>query len=301
MDLLARATSFVRVVEAGSLSAAARSLALSLPAMSRQIATLEHELGVSLLERTTRHLRVTEEGRRFLVHAIALVREAEAARASVSRGGPIVGELRISTSVSLGLLRIIPALPRLRAAHPGLRLEVRLEERPVELVGEGVDLVVRAGLGLPDTAHLVAHPLASFTRHLVASPRYLRAHGTPRATGQLSHHAAIVGPTSDPRWELEGVAIPIAPALRVGTLVGIRDAAIAGLGIALLPDFVTAEAVAAGALRVVLPAVTASAVVAHALVRVEARGNPRHEAVLAHLRATLPDAHARPPAPKPVS
>lgn len=265
------------------MSAAARSLGLSLAAMSRQMSTLETELGASLLERTTRHQRLTEEGRRFLAHATALVREAEAARASVRTGGELRGDLVLSASVSLGLLRIIPSLPKLAAAHPALRVELRLEERTVDLVGAGVDLVVRAGTALPDTGQLIAQPLATFARHIVAAPRYLRARGTPRTLAALSTHAAIVGPSTPAR--LNEVALDVR--YRIGTLVGIRDAAIAGLGIAVLPEFVVADALASGALRRVLATTEIAPVHAHALYRIEARGNPRIDAIVAHLKTAL--------------
>ncbi|HEY4057916.1 MAG TPA: LysR family transcriptional regulator [Kofleriaceae bacterium] len=288
MDFLGRAASFVRVVESGSMSAAARSLGLSLAAMSRQMTTLEAELGASLLERTTRNQRLTEEGRRFLAHATSLVREADAARASVRTSTMISGDFVISASVSLGLLRIIPALPRLAASHPALRVELQLEERTVELVGAGVDLAVRAGLALPDTSHVIAQQLATFPRHVVAAPRYLRTHGTPKTMAALASHAMITGPTSPARIEHEGTPIALDVRYRIGTLVGIRDAAIAGLGIAMLPHFVTAEAIAAGTLKPLLAGSAVPAVHAHALYRIEARGNPRIDAVLSHLRATLP-------------
>lgn len=284
MDFLGRAASFIRVVESGSMSAAARGLGLSLAAMSRQMSTLERELGASLLERTTRHQRLTEEGRRFFAHATTLVREAEAARASVRTEQTLTGEFTLSTSVSFGLLLVIPSLPRLAAAHPSLRLELRLEERTVDLVGEGVDLVVRAGLALPDTAHVIAQPLATFPRRIVASPRYLRAHGTPRTIPALANHTMVAGPATSTRMELDGVALALDIRYRIGTLVGIRDAAIAGLGIAILPDFVTEDALAAGTLKPVLPATAVPPVHAHTLHRVEARGNPRIAAVTAHLR-----------------
>lgn len=290
MDFLGRAASFVRVVEAGSMSAAARSLGLSLAAMSRQMSTLESELGASLLERTTRHQRLTEEGRRFFSHATTLVRAADDARASVRTDKALTGEFTLSTSVSLGLLLVIPSLPRLTTAHPSLRLELRLEERTVDLVSEGVDLVVRAGLALPDTAHVIAQPLATFPRRIVASKHYLRTHGTPRSTAALASHAMITGPIAPARIELDGVPLSLDIRYRIGTLVGIRDAAIAGLGIAILPDFVTAEAIASGELKPVLPATVVPPVHAHTLHRVEARGNPRINAVIAHLRATFPRA-----------
>lgn len=300
MDFLGRAATFVRIVEAGSLSRAARSLGVSLSAISRQVTSLETELGATLLVRTTRAQRLTDEGLRFHEHATRLVREAELARASVRRDGAVGGSLTLSASVSLGLLRILPALPALFAKHPALDLELRLEERAVDLVGEGVDLAVRAGLALPETTSLVAQPLATFPRHLVASPSYLRRAGTPRDVAGLASRTAITGIRSGSTWELaEGNAAPVSvhmrARLRVETLLGIRDAAVAGLGVAILPEFVVAEALAARTLVRVLPKVTLSPVQAHAVYRVEARGSRTIAAVMAHLRTSLPSAAAPSP------
>ena len=200
MDFLAKAETFVRVVEAGSLSAAGRSLGLSLAAISRQMAALESELDAKLLLRTTRSLHLTDEGRRFHEHATRLLRDAEAARASVRPEGAIAGTVVVSASVSLGILRIVPSLPKLFAAHPALDLTLRLEDRSADLVSEGVDIAVRAGLDLPDTTSLVGQSLASFARVLVASPAYLRRHGTPRSVAALAEHRAILGLDSAGSW-----------------------------------------------------------------------------------------------------
>lgn len=292
MDLLARMRTLVRIVEVGSLSAAARSTKMSLAAVSRQVKSLEEELGVSLLARTTRSVRLTDEGRRFFEHASRLVRDADAAFASVRPDGAVAGRVVVSASVTLGVLRIVPSLPKLFAAHPRLDVELRLEDRATDLVGEGVDIAVRAGMSLPDTTSLVAHPLARFERFVVASPAYLRREGTPRNVAALASHHAVVGIDSRGSWTFaedgESRSVEVAPRLRVGTLVAIREAAVAGVGVAILPDFVAGDAIASGALRRILPRAELSAVSAHALHRVEQRGTPRVDAVLAYLRACLP-------------
>jgi DNA-binding transcriptional LysR family regulator len=204
--------------------------------------------------------------------------------------------------VSLGLLRIVPALSILRAAHPALRIELRLEEGVVDLVREGVDLAVHAGFALPDTTGIIAQPLVSGRQFIVASPRYLRVHGAPHDTASLAKHAAIGGIRSRSYWLLtEGgreSRVPVDIQLRVGTLLGIRDAAVAGLGLALLPEVVVADHLSAQSLRVVLPSVTAPPVSVHALYRVESKGSPRIDAVLKHLRATVPLARASDTSPR---
>jgi DNA-binding transcriptional LysR family regulator len=304
MDFLGRARTFVRVVEVGSLSAAARSLGVSLAAVSRQIGSLESELGAELLARTTRSQRLTDAGRRFHEHAVRLVREADAAVTSVRGEGHVAGDLTVSASVSLGVLRVVPELPVFLGAHPELRLELRLEERAVDLVGEGVDIALRAGLTLPDATGLVALKIATFRRFVVAAPKYLRAHGTPRDVGSLTGRAAIVGTRSGSRWDLtdeHGQAhnVVVDAKLRVGTLIGIREAAVAGLGLALLPEFVVSEALEARTLRVVLPRAEVAPVAVHAIHRTEARGSPRVRAFVAHLRRTMPLSTATSKSPTP--
>jgi DNA-binding transcriptional LysR family regulator len=292
MDFLAKAETFVRIVESGSFSAAGRSLGLSLAAISRQLAALESELGAKLLLRTTRSLQLTDEGRRFHEHANRLLRNAEAARASVRPEGAIAGNLVVSASVSLGILRIVPSLPKLFAAHPALELTLRLEDRSADLVGEGVDIAVRAGLGLPDTTSLVGQALAKFARVLVASPAYLRQKGTPRTVAALAEHQAILGLDSAGSWSFVEAGATRSAAmtaqLRVGTLLAVRSAALAGLGLAILPDFVVEKELAERSLKQLLPNSELAPVAAHALYRIENRGSPRIEAVIAHLRATIP-------------
>jgi len=292
MDFLAKAQTFVRIVEAGSFSAAGRSLGLSLAAISRQMAALESELGAKLLLRTTRSLQLTDEGRRFHEHANRLLRDAQAARASVRPEGAIAGSVVLSASVSLGILRIVPSLPKLFAAHPALELTLRLEDRSADLVSEGVDIAVRAGLELPDTTSLVGQSLASFARVLVASPTYLRRNGTPRSVAALAEHRAILGLESTGSWSFVEAGTKrtatMSAQLRVGTLLAIRSAALAGLGLAILPDFVVEKELGDRSLKAVLPDAELAPVAAHALYRVENRGSPRIDAIIRHLRATVP-------------
>lgn len=288
MDFLGKSATFLRVVESGSFSAAARSLRMSLAAVSRQLVALEEELGAKLLVRTTRSLQLTEEGRRFHVHAARLVEEADVARASVRTDGSLVGSVVLSASVTLGVLRIVPGVRKLTDAHSRLALELRLEDRETDLVSEGVDIAVRAGLALPDTTNLVAQKLASFARFVVAAPSYLRKRGTPRTITSLAQHAAVVGARSSATWSFPEATVTVRPALRVSTLLGVREAVFAGVGIAILPDFVVHEALASGALKRLLPEAGLAPATAHALYRREARGASRIDAVVRHLRATMP-------------
>jgi len=292
VDFLARARTLVRIVEARSFSAAARSLRLSLPAISRQVTTLEEELGAKLFTRTTRSLHLTDEGRRFHQHALRLVAEEDAARASVRPDREIGGTAVVTASVTLGVLRIVPWVPKLFTRHPALALDLRLDDRPSDLVSEGIDLAVRVNLTLPDSPNVVAQPLAEFRRVLVGSPSYLRRAGRPRSVESLAGHAAVASIGSSASWRFrEGErewAVEVPARLRVTTLVAVREAAVAGVGLAVLPDFVVERELAEGSLRALLPRASLPSVTAHALYRTETRGTPRIEALLEHLRATLP-------------
>ena len=289
MDLLAQMATFVRVVEAGHLSAAARALGLSLPAVSRQLRALEDELGVRLIVRTTRHLRVTEAGRRWHGHCTRILREVEEARHSVAPRG-VRGRVVVSASVTLGMHFVLPKLPALLRAHPGLSLDLRLEDNPVDLVADNVDLVFRAGFAVPPSASLIARPLPTIERVAVAAPSYLRAHGVPRAPDALLGHEAILqlsaaGPLERWRFELgaEQREVTVHGRLRLTTPLAIRDAAVAGLGVAWLPDWLVATDLAAGRLRRILAKWRSPRVSAWVLYRVEARGSAVIRAVLERL------------------
>lgn len=287
MDFLGRAETLVRVVETGSLSKAARARRLSLAAVSRQIASLEAEVGATLLARTTRRLTLTEAGRRFHEHAVRMVHESEAARASVRTERAVRGRLVVVASVTFGTLRIVPELPALLAKHPALDVELRLEDRETDVIGEGVDLAIRANMVLPDSTRLVAQPLATYERVLVGAPSYLRRAGTPRTVAALARHAVVLGTRVASSWTFGTETVAVMPRLRIDTMLGIRSAVVGGLGLAILPDFTVHAELAAGTVRRLLPNAPLSKISTHALYRVEAKGLPRIEAVVAHLRATL--------------
>jgi DNA-binding transcriptional LysR family regulator len=283
MDLLDRMATFVDIVDAGTLSAAARRQRLSLAAVSRQLAALERELGTSLILRTTRALQVTPAGRQLYDHAVRALREVEIARASVRGAG---GALRVSAGVSLGLERLVPIVAELAAAHPALAIELRLEEHASDLVRDGVDVALRAGLAPPDSTAYIARELTRFPRWVVAAPRYLRAHGTPKTPQALAKHAAIIQ-VSDAgdlaSWTLGDTSVRVRGALRCTTPTAIRELAAAGCGIALLPDWLVAADLAAGRLRRVLPDHATPPVVLWALHRIELRDAPRVRAFLDHV------------------
>lgn len=284
MDFLDQMGTFVDIVDAGSLSAAARRRRLSLAAVSRQLGALESELGAPLIVRTTRTMTVTDAGKQFYQHALQALRDVEAARASVrDRAG---GTLRVSAGITIGLEQLVHALPALAEAHPALAIELRLEDHASDLVRDGVDIALRAGLAPPDSTSMLAKELARFRRWVVAAPRYLRAHGTPKSVAALAKHRAViqlsdVGEMST--WQLGSETIRMRGALRCTAPSALRQLALAGSGLALLPDWLVREDVAANRLARVLPDVETAPVSLWALHRIELRDAPRVRVFLEHV------------------
>jgi DNA-binding transcriptional LysR family regulator len=302
MDLLGAMDTFVRVVDAGSLSKAARALHVTPAAVSRQLTALEQELGVSLLVRTTRQIAVTEEGRRFYEHAVRTVSEAEEARAAVRADRAVSGLLTVSVPTALGLSLLDLTAAELVAENPGLRIDLRLEDRPVDLLAEGVDVAVRAGLPPPDRTTLVAQALCSGDRVVVAAPSYVRAHGEPRTPAELSKHDALVHLHAGADlgvWSLgsgtRSTSIEVTGSFRSNALHTLRNAAVSGAGIALLPWFVVGDDVEARRLRVLpLGGWAPPSQQVHALVRAEAKMRARVRVFVERARERLTERLRRP-------
>lgn len=247
-------TAFVAIVESGSLSSAARSLNLSKSAVSERLADLERSLGAHLIQRTTRKLAVTEDGVAFLDRARRILREATEARAEIAeRRGELAGPLRLSAPVSFATLHLGRALYPFLAANPRIQLTLDLDDRFVDVAAGGYDAVVRHGR-VAD-ARVIAKKVATSQRLLVASPAYLKRNGTPASLDELQGHAAILYLNRDTDWRLKGpkgdVVIRPERCLRVNNGLIMRDAALAGLGITLLPTFLMQQELARGSLRVV--------------------------------------------------
>jgi DNA-binding transcriptional LysR family regulator len=247
--------SFVAIAESGSISEAARRLHLSKSVVSERLAELERMLGASLLHRTTRKVSLTEDGAAFLEKAARIMREVEEAAADMAeRRGSLSGSLRISAPVTFGRMHLGPALYPFLAKHPSLELTLDLDDRRVDAAADGYDAVVRHG---PlDDSRLVAWQLAPSRRLLVASPDYLARQGTPATMDELYNHRGIFyinRGVADWRFQRQEGALVVRAtvALRVNNGDMMRDAAVAGLGIALLPTFIAGAAIQSGALQVI--------------------------------------------------
>lgn len=289
MDLLAQMATFVSVVEGKSLSAAARAQRLSLPAISRQLRALETDLGVSLIARSTRQLRVTDAGRAWYEHCRRVLAQVEEARQTVRGKRGAHGRLVVSASLTFGASVIVPCLPALAERHPHLTVDLRLEDQLVDLVAEGVDVAVRAGSPPPNSTAVVAHPIFSMQRLLVASPRWLRKHGAVREPAELARHACLIQVTPSGTvipWSLsregnaEATLVDVQGQLRTNAPSALRDLALAGAGIAYLPDWVVATDIEQGTLRRLLPHWASAPITAWAVYRAELRGAARLRAFL---------------------
>ena len=242
---------FVAIVEAGSISAAARRLGLAKSVVSERLAELERTLGSRLIQRTTRKLALTEDGQTFLPRAQQILFQAhEAAAEMAERRGTLAGPLRVSGPVGFGILHLGPALNHFLREHPEIDLTLELDDSFVDAAASGFDAVIRHG-PVGDT-RLVAKRLAKTRRVLVASPAYLAEKGNPRTLADLSAHNAVLYANRDADWRFAGtdgwtVLRPRA-ALRVNNGLVMRDAAVAGLGITLLPTFFVHQYLASGEL-----------------------------------------------------
>jgi DNA-binding transcriptional LysR family regulator len=286
MDRLKAMGAFVRAVELGSLSAAAREMATTQPTVSKLIAWLEREVGARLLERSSQRVLPTEEGSRLLVHAKQLLENYEEALADMASGvREPRGLVRLSAPVALGELRLSALVLEMLATLPHLEVDLLLEDRFVDPVEERIDLTIRIGGVLP--VDLVARPLAVWPRYLVASPEYVQRRGRPRRPGDLSAHDYLRYAASDDVLHLsnggESAALELASRYRVNSAIALLDAVQSGAGISLQPCWMVDEALRQGTLVRLLPKWTGPAQTAHVVHAPRRRLPARVQAVMDYL------------------
>ena len=255
MDRYQTMATFVRVVETGSFSAAARLLRVGQPAVSKTVAQLEARLQVSLLVRSTHGLSPTEAGLRFFERARAAIAEAdEAELAARGAGAGLSGRLRVSAATTFARLHVVPSLPRFLAPHPELEIDVVLDDRVIDLVAEGIDLSLRMG-DLPDSA-AVARKIATGGRSVVATPAYLARAGEPQNPADLADHEAVIYSQLPTAWSFsrEGTqaSVAVSGRVRVSAAEGIRAAVLADVGLTVASDWMFSPELASGAVRRVL-------------------------------------------------
>jgi DNA-binding transcriptional LysR family regulator len=240
MDLLASLRIFTRIAETGSFSSVAREMGATQPAVSRQIAALETHLGARLFQRSTRSLTLTEDGRELMTHARAVIEAVEATEAAIGRRriSP-AGLVRLGCPGVFGRLYVAPRLHLLLARYPELSVDLSMSDQVVDMVQEGLDLSIR--VGEVQDASLVARRIGSTTAIAVASEAYLARVGEPLHPTDLERHECIIFnriPTPE-TWNFEGAdgkfAVPIAGRFRTNGIEAVIEAALAGIGVALVP------------------------------------------------------------------
>ncbi|MBU2091801.1 MAG: LysR family transcriptional regulator [Alphaproteobacteria bacterium] len=261
---------FARVVEAGSFSAAAEKLALSKSAVSKQVARLEDQLGVRLLNRTTRRLSLTEAGELFFARSTEVVAAAEAAEQAVtSLQDKPRGTLRLNSSMSFGQRHLGPAIPEFLFEYPDLSIDMTLTDRFVDLVKEGYDMAIRIG-NMPDSS-LIQRRLCDMQPLILASPDYLVRRGAPATPVELTQHNCLCyayQATGD-EWRFSGpegvIRVRVSGQMRANNGDVLMEAAIAGMGIVQLPSFICGDAVRDGRLVPILTNYTLPGAAIHAV------------------------------------
>jgi DNA-binding transcriptional LysR family regulator len=249
---------FVRVVDAGSFSAAARHLNISQPSVSKCIAQLEDALGVRLLMRSTRGLMPTEAGQTFCESARRVIEQAdEAVHAARGANAGLQGRLRVSVGMAFGKLHLMPLLPVFLADHPNLSIDLILDDRTIGLISEGVDIGLCFG-PLPDSS-LTARKIATCKRIVSGTPAYFERAGVPVTPTELRRHAAVIhtqdregSDTWSFRQGKSETSVSVSGRLRVSTSEGLRAAVLGGMGLAITSEWTFAPELAHGVVHAVL-------------------------------------------------
>jgi len=250
--------SFVKVVETGSMAAAARRLDCTRAQISKQVGDLEQAFGVRLFERTTRKLRLTPSGEIFFPYALRALDVVESADLAVRIGTEVpCGVLRISASLTFGRLYIAPLLPHLAERYPQLQCELLLTDDLVDLIEDRIDLALRLTNAPPEDA--VARPLTMVKRVICAAPAYLDIHGYPATPAELTRHQCFdyAHPYGKAMWRLldrqgEETAVPVSSRFRINNVDCVLEAVLAGRGMAVLPTYLCGSYLADGRLCEVL-------------------------------------------------
>ncbi|SHG65015.1 LysR family transcriptional regulator [Massilia sp. CF038] len=292
MDRMHLMTVLIAVGEDQSFAAASRKLNLSPAAITRAVVSLETQLGVKLFQRTTRSVRLTEAGARYLADARDIMaRIAEADEAASGINASPRGQLAVTAPVLFGKLYVMPTVVAFLQRYPAVDISAFFVDRSVNLVDEGMDVAVRIG-HLPDSS-LKALRVGSVRRVLCASPAYLARHGVPRSPAELAQHTIIAASGVSPRveWKFGGGAEPSALRMQPRLTVSSNDAAIEavmqGLGIARLLSYQVAAQVAAGAISVVLAPYEEEPWPVHVLHRESKYGSAKVRAFIDMLSASL--------------
>jgi DNA-binding transcriptional LysR family regulator len=257
VDRLTAMEAFVRVVDAGSFSGAAKQLRVGQPAVSKTVAQLEDRLGVRLLLRSTHRLTPTEAGRNFYERAKQSIEAAEEAElAARGAAATLSGRLRFCGPLTFTRLLVMPRLSIFLAEHPSLDVDVVLEDRDIDLIAAGIDVALLIGR-LTDSA-VTARRIGQCQRHVIATPAYFAARGVPQTPADLLAHQAIVYEQRDGgaswafRQGTSETTVAVSGRLRVSAGEGLREAVLAGLGFAIGSEWLFAPELKSGSVQTVL-------------------------------------------------
>ena len=255
MDKFAAIHAFVRVVEAGGFAAAAREMGMSRSAINKLVITLETELGVRLLQRSTRQVNPTATGTAFYERCLGILADLEEAELAVSQAqAEPIGTLRVNAPMTFGTLHLGAVISEFMAQYPGVQVQLTLEDRFIDPLTEGFDLTLRIAQPEP-SPRLVVHELAQLRLLLCAAPSYLELHGLPTSAGELNNHSCLAYGelTNRNEWILDSpdgaIRVPVNGAMCSNNGEVLKDAAIHGLGIVLLPQFIVQQSLEAGRLE----------------------------------------------------
>lgn len=257
MDRLQAMSTFVRVVDNGSLSGAARQMNVGQPAVSKTIAQLEDRLQVRLLLRSTHGLTPTEAGLRFYERAKRAIEEADEAELEArGAGAGLSGRLRVSAATTFGRIHVIPHLDAFLSQHPDLEIDVILDDRMIDLVAEGIDMSLRMG-ELTDSI-ATARKLASSRRSVLATPAYLKRCSVPQTPADLAQHQAVVYSQASSGWIFRRgsteISVSVHGRVRVSAAEGLRAAVLADMGVTIASDWMFAPELESSAVQRVLEA-----------------------------------------------
>ncbi len=254
MDRFENMNAFVRVVEAGSISAAADRMDVAKSVVSRRLKELEEHLGVELFHRTTRQMNLTDSGRAFYQQSVRILADIlEAEHATSQFHGALKGNLKVAVPLSFGLMHLGPAITAFLQTHPDIEFDLDFNDRQVDLLAEGFDLAIRIA-SLPDSS-LIARRLAPIQAVMCASPEYLERMGEPGSPEELiNHHCLVYNLISNiDNWNIydatgQLIKTRIIPYLKASNGEFLRNAAVDGLGIVLLPAFIVYREIERGTL-----------------------------------------------------
>lgn len=279
LNQLPELIAFVESVECNSFSAAARSLDTTPSAISKRIAKLEDRLGVRLLQRTTRSLSLTTEGTAYYERVSRLLRELDDANDLVISRGKPRGKLTVGTSLDFGQWLLVQSIPEFLAQYPEIQIDLRLSDRVVDLVTEGIDVAIR--LGDLEDSRLMVKPLGQTQFVLCAAPSYLKTHGIPATPNDLRHHNCLQYLLQgrpelwmfwvDQKWQ----TVPVKGSFHSDNGGALKNAAIAGLGITRLLGFQVKQEVEQGQLILLFPNQLFPGLAVHALVTHQRNLSPR--------------------------